>query len=73
MVNSTKFKAQMKKSGFSVSSLARRLGMHEITLSGKINSKEAFSPFSPAERFYLRHLFDITKEEEIEIFGKEEE
>jgi len=69
MTNTKMFNDYMRAAGFSYSSLARRMGITDATLRGKVANHANYSSFTVSERFFIRTLFDLTKEEEKKIFG----
>ena len=68
-MNATKLKTKIKEKGFSISTIAILIGVHNSLLHKKINGYE---PMSIYEAMCIKEILNLTNEEALDIFLSEE-
>ena len=64
-MNATKLKTKMKEKGFSISTIAILIGVHNSLLHKKINGYEPMTIF---EAKCIKEVLNLTNEEALDIF-----
>lgn len=68
-MNATKLKSKLKEKGFSISTIAILIGVHNSLLSKKINGYE---PMTVYEAMCMKEVLNLSNEEALDIFFSKE-
>lgn len=64
-MNATKLKSKLKEKGFSISTIAVLIGVHNSLLNKKVNGHE---PMTVYEAMCIKEILNLTNEEALDIF-----
>lgn len=68
-MNATKLKSKLKEKGFSISTIAVLIGVHNSLLNKKINGHE---PMTVYEAMCIKEILNLTNAEALDIFLSKE-